>query len=202
MTARVLYVSQAGERGGAEVILLNLLKNLNRNAFEPFVISLQDGPFVRELEETEKSSVAIFQTGRFRQWKDVWNTSKKIQEFIQSRKIGLVHNNGTGAQIYGGIAARMSRIPSIYHMHDTVKWMWNKQGLIHFASTLTPATARIAVSNYVANQFASSWGKSNTVVIHNAVANGDGVATSSVSSREVRVVWCGRIQRWKGVHIF
>ena len=201
----VLYVSHAGERGGAELLLLNILKHINRDVFKPYVISLQDGPFIEELEEEARSKVTVLCAGRFSQWKDFLRTSRKIYDFIQSKKIDIVHNNGTAAQIYSSLAARISRVPNVYHLHDTVEWSWDKQGLVHFAGAFSPATTRIAVSKYVANQFANSWGRNSGVfIIHNAIPDvpSESDSFNVPSSNGLQVTWCGRIQRWKGAHIF
>jgi glycosyltransferase involved in cell wall biosynthesis len=212
---RILYVLPAGERGGAEVAFLNILENLNRNLFEPFVIALKDGPFISELQE-KALQPTILKTGRIRSIKGFFETAKSIRDFIESQKIDVVHCNGTGAQIYAGFAAGLAGVPCIYHLHDSVEWSWNRQGLVHFLAQISLPVSKlfsrklkrlkhIAVSKYVAESFQQTWGsKKNIQVIYNAIRSTNGAAKHlEIQTNNVpRIVWIGRLQRWKGTHIF
>ena len=44
---RILYINPAGERGGAEVVLLGILAHLDRTRFQPEVVCLRGGDRVR-----------------------------------------------------------------------------------------------------------------------------------------------------------
>ena len=46
---KVLYISPVGERGGAEMVLFNILRQQNRGVFEPIVCFLKEGSFVEEV---------------------------------------------------------------------------------------------------------------------------------------------------------
>ncbi len=216
LKTRILYVLPAGERGGAEVLFLNILENLNRNLFEPYVIGLQDGPFIAELQKNGLASLIVVKTNRIRNPKGFFKTTKYIRDFIKSEHIDVVHCNGTGAQIYAGFAAGLAGTPCIYHLHDAVEWSWNRQGLVHFlaqislpVSTLFSRKRRllqfVAVSNYVAERFQHSWGQRNNIhIIHNTIRFTNPAATVNENSRPESplVIWIGRLQRWKGTHIF
>src|SRR5262245_57142718 len=103
---RVLYLSSAGERGGAEVVLLTILAHLDRSRFEPHVACLQEGELVRQMLEEVGIEAEVCPVGQFRR---VWRGSRVVQrlrQFILDRNIDVVHCNGTPAQVYGGLAAK------------------------------------------------------------------------------------------------
>jgi glycosyltransferase involved in cell wall biosynthesis len=212
---RVLYVSSAGERGGAEVVLLTILAHLDRTRFEPHVVCLQEGDLVRQMREESGIEAQVYPIGQFRR---VWRGRRVVQRISQmicDRSIDVVHCNGTPAQIYGGLAAKRAHTPSIYHLHDLPDSSWTRQGLVHRLAASIPASAVIAVSHFLAEQYGSFPGSAHkTHVIHNAVelqpyrvdgdsAEGDGVrAGFGWSSDAPLVLWCGRLQHWKGAHVF
>ncbi len=212
MKTKILYVLPAGERGGAEVVFLNILDNLNKNLFEPFVIVLKDGPFISELKNQGLTPI-VLKTNRIRSIKGFFETTKFIRNFIESQQIDVIHCNGTGAQIYGGFAAGHTGTPCIYHLHDSVEWSWSRQGFVHLLAQFSLPISRlfsgkqnriqfIAVSKYVAERFQQTWGtEKNIQVIHNSIRSTNAEAVSMMSHNPV-VTWIGRFQRWKGAHIF
>lgn len=208
----ILYITPAGERGGAEVVLLNLLKRLNRTRFTPVVVCLQEGSFVDEMREQAQVEVEVIASGRFRNPLDAWRLIRKLQTFIRNRKIQLVHSTGTGAHLYGGIAAKLCGIPSIFHVHDMLKWFWSRQGVINRLALLVPTTVAIAVSRQNAECLSKGWvRRTNVRVIYNALAPESFVIPTGFEkvvdefgwdSKTPLIVWCGRLQRWKGTHVF
>jgi glycosyltransferase involved in cell wall biosynthesis len=214
LKTRILYVLPTGERGGAEVLFLNILENLNRNLYEPFVICLQDGPFITDVKKDGLAEPIVLKTDRIRSLNGFFKTTKSIRQIIESQQIDVVHSNGTGAQIYAGFAAGLTGTPCIYHLHDTVEWSWTRQGLIHFFAKMSLPISTIfsgkrkrlrfvAVSNYVAERFQQSWGLRNNIhIIHNTVRFTDSPTKTGSKMDKPLVVWIGRLQRWKGTHIF
>jgi glycosyltransferase involved in cell wall biosynthesis len=209
---RVLYINQAGNRGGAETVLLDILKHLDRTRFEPLVVSLQDGPFVDELNEQAGAEALVIETGRFRNPLHGWRVVSKLRSLIRTRGVDLVHSNGTGAHLYGGLAARLCGVPNVYHQHDLIDWSWSMQGLIHLAAVSIPAAATVAVSEYSARAFKNNWHSDRaTDIIYNAASPAElpdfdesppSGCEDWVAANLPIVVWCGRLQRWKGAHIF
>ncbi len=207
---RLLFINPAAQRGGAETVLLDILTHLDRKQFEPRVLSLQAGDFNAELREKAGVEAAIVLAPQFRDFFGGRNVIKQIDNNIRDNKIDLVHCNGTGAHLYGSPAARRGGVPSVFHVHDSLNLSFSRQGLLHWFARRTPATEILAVSRSVARPFPKAH------VIHNAVnlAQFDPLIADSPSIRKtVRaefgwspdaplVVWCGRLQHWKGAHIF
>jgi len=220
--ARILYIAQAGERGGAEAVLLKLLQHVDRTQFEPMVVCLQGGNFVEEIKSEAQVDVTVVPAGRFRDLRRGRRVIRQLVDMIHGRKVHLVHCHGTGAHLYGSLAARMAGVPSVYHLHDVLECFWSKQGLVHLLAILISPTATVAVSHYVADRFQEAWRSSREIqVIHNAVelletenpkpvlSRVEGSKIQNLKSDEWGwsphspvVAWCGRLQPWKGAHVF
>lgn len=226
---RILYITPAGERGGAETVLLTVLRHLDRTRFEPTVVCLQDGPFVSEMREQANVRVEMVPAGRFRDLGRARQAIRQIRQIIRRHHVQLVHCNGIGGHLYGSPAARLCGVPSIFHLHDVLDWSWTRQGMVNLLARLTPATATIAVSNCVARQVQGWPSSSQLHVIHNGVElpihrihnavvddgreNPQSNSTPCVDrnpqlerwgwpSECLLVVWCGRLQRIKGTDVF
>ncbi len=211
---RILYITPTGERGGAEVVLLNLLRHLDRSQFEPTVVCLRDGNFVAELREQANVPVEVILAGRFRNLGQAWQVIQQLRHIILSSNIRLVHCNGTAAHLYGSPAAWLCGVPSIYHLHDVLEWSWTRQGLVHLLAFLILSAVTIAVSHYVARRFQKAWWSNREIhVIHNAVDLPE-IENPKSKIQNIKFeecgwpahspvfAWCGRLQRWKGAHVF
>jgi glycosyltransferase involved in cell wall biosynthesis len=200
----VLFVNASAERGGAEVILLTLLRHLDRARFPPHVCCLRDGPFVNELRRDAHVEVTVVSSGSFRQVRKGLGAVKRIHALAGERRVALVHANGTGAHIYGGLAARRARVPHIYHMHDVPEAGWNGQGVIGRLARMVPAALTVTPSRFLAERLTQQPVRPARIV---HVANGlDAPAGLRQDERPGDhapvAVWCGRLQRWKGAHVF
>jgi glycosyltransferase involved in cell wall biosynthesis len=176
------------------------------------VVSFEPGPFVRELEAQTGLKIEVVPVGRFRNLRAGYRGVRRLAEIIRRDRIQLVHCNGTGAHIYGGLAARLCGVPSVFHVHDVMNLSWSSQGLLHLAALAVRPAAFVPVSHYVARGVRGTGDGAHVRVVHNAVWRGDGGDTRDsieAEGRRIRgegagplVVWCGRLQRWKGAHVF
>jgi glycosyltransferase involved in cell wall biosynthesis len=202
--SRVLFVNAAAERGGAEAILLALLRHLDRVHFPPHVCCLREGPFVDELRHDARVEVTVVSSGSFRQVRRGLDAVRRIRALAAELGVALVHANGTGAHIYGGLAARRAGVPHLYHVHDVPDSGWSGQGLIGRLARMVPADLTVTPSRFLAGQLAQQPVRSARIV---HVANGlDAPAGPRPEARAAgqapMAVWCGRLQRWKGAHVF
>jgi len=200
----VLFVNAGAERGGAEVILLTLLRHLDRERFPPHVCCLREGAFVDELRRDARVEVTVVASGSFRQVSRGLDAVKRIHALVSEQHVALVHANGTGAHIYGGLAARRAGVPHLYHVHDVPEPGWNGQGLIGRLARMVPAAVTVTPSRFLAERLAQRPVRAARIV---PVANGlDAPAALRHDDRpgdHVPVaLWCGRLQRWKGAHVF
>lgn len=208
---KVLHVSAGAERGGLEVIFLNILKCLDRSRFLPRVLFLTDGPFVREVQEAGIETNLI-DAGRVREVVRGGRAVAGMVRLIRDQGIDIVHTHNSKAHVYGGLAARIANIPTLYHMQGVPKPSFSRDGLVSLLSVVIPARQTIACSKYVAKAYKATWHlRRNVLVVHSGVI--PEVATRTAETLTVRqefaipdgspmVVMASRLQRWKGVHVF
>ena len=208
---KILQVAPVAERGGLEVILLNILAALDRSRFTPHAVLLEDGPFVEEVQRTGAETFVV-PTGRVRNIAAGARAVVRLVSLIREKDIAVVHSHNAKAHIYGGLAASLAGIPSVYHLHGVPKPALTRDGLVSALSVAVPARRTIACSHYVAGEFRRAWhGRRDVAVIHNGLVSGK--PTTDVERGSVRqefgisddvplVLMVARLQRWKGVHVF
>ncbi|RYY51215.1 MAG: glycosyltransferase family 1 protein [Chitinophagaceae bacterium] len=109
---RVLECIRQGQIGGGESHLLSLVENLDRNLFDPIVLSFTDGPMIDRLKAL-KIPVHIIPSNKPFDFK-VWN---KVKQLVQEQKIDLIHAHGTRANSNVFRAARSLKRPLVYTIH-------------------------------------------------------------------------------------
>ena len=133
---RVLFIDHTAAMGGGEIALLNLVTHLDPARYCPVVLLLQDGPLREKLLqnkiETHLYPVAdsvlsarkdTLGLKTILQARDVLRTLLAvfgIARRIRSLNVELIHTNSLKADIMGGLAARLSRKPVIWHVRDRI----------------------------------------------------------------------------------
>jgi glycosyltransferase involved in cell wall biosynthesis len=130
-----------------------------------------------------------------------YQVARVLAQAIGPQRIGLIHTHGVAAQIQGGLAGRLSHTPVVSHCHDTFDPSFSGNGLLHRAAAFTPRAATIAVSDGVRASLLNHVRGSDIDVIPNGV-NAAVVAPAPDAPAAPLVLWCGRLQRWKGCHTF
>jgi len=200
-----MFVTAGGERGGAETVLLTLLRRLDRSRFQPLVCCLSLGPIQSELARLDGVEVFTAPVPAFRHARAGWRAVRRLRALIGDRKVALVHANGTGAHLYAGVAARLAGVPAIFHAHDLLERGWSGQGLVNRLALRVPASAVVTPSRFLA---ASLEGRTRAAVV--AIANGleeprsygRPTVTTETAPAPKTVAWCARLQHWKGAHVF
>lgn len=109
---RVLEAIRQGQIGGGESHLLDLVENLDKNIFEPVVLSFTDGPMVDRLK-SQGIPTHIIHTERPFDYR-VW---PRVKQLMLDEKIDLVHAHGTRANSNVFQAAKKLGLPLIYTIH-------------------------------------------------------------------------------------
>lgn len=109
---KILECIRQGEIGGGESHLLSLTENLDKNVFEPVILSFTDGPMIKRLAELGVGTYIIktLKPFDFRVW-------GKVKDLMVSAKIDVVHAHGTRAYSNVIWAAKKLRLPIIYTIH-------------------------------------------------------------------------------------
>ncbi len=197
----VLFVTAAAERGGAEAVLRTLLGGLDRSRVRPVVCCLRPGPFEAKLRRIDGLDVVTAPVRGFRHAGDGWRAVRRMRGLVRERGVEVVHANGIAAHVYAGLAARLEGVPAVFHLHDRLAGGWSGQGIVNAFARRVPAAAIVTPSRFLADGLAAA--RARVVVIPN------GVEEPPADARQDRedataptVVWCGRLQRWKGAHVF
>lgn len=109
---RVLEGIRQGKIGGGESYVLSLVEHLDRNIFEPVVLSFTDGPMVDKLRSRKVPTYVIPSSRAFDI--SVWS---KVKKLMVDEKIDVVHAHGSRAQSNMYWAARKLELPLIYTCH-------------------------------------------------------------------------------------
>jgi glycosyltransferase involved in cell wall biosynthesis len=109
---RILEGIRQGRIGGGESYLLGLVENLDREHFDPVVLSFTDGPMVDRLRAQGIETHVLYTETPFdiRIW-------KKVKNLIAELDIDIVHAHGTRACSNLFWAARRLQLPMIYTCH-------------------------------------------------------------------------------------
>ncbi len=109
---RILQTIRQGQIGGGESHILNLVNYLDKDQFEPIVLSFTPGPMVDKLRANGIRTHVI--NGKspvnFQMW-------KQIKALLEAEQIDLIHAHGTRAYMNIVWAAKQCKIPIIYTVH-------------------------------------------------------------------------------------
>lgn len=132
----ILYVDHTAKISGGEIALLNLIGALDCERFRPVVALASDGPLVSRLRqagvethvlpldtsvvETRKDSLGFKSLLRFRQGASCLQYAWHLARFARACGADVIHTNSLKADLYGGLAGRLARIPVIWHIRDHI----------------------------------------------------------------------------------
>lgn len=200
MNIRIGYfIGTHEDWGGASRALLNFVRRIDRNRFQPIVLVTKHGPLVDQLD-SEGIEWLVWPThdrGRnpLRYLADIGRAAN----FFRRHALHVLHINfGTiGWKPAEILAARLLRIPVVNHLHVSFE---QPSSFIRYSSTL------VAVSQYVADH-SESFGVP-TRVIHNLsdlerfVGGVDLRRELGYAESDVVVAFLGQMIRVKGLEMF
>ena len=201
--ANILWISCVGEKGGAEVYLLNLLRHLDRGRFNPMVALLRPGPLEEDLRALGVRTF-ILDAHRMRNVVAVGKAILALVNIIRQEKISLIHSNGFRAHVYGGLAAKLAGIPEVWLAHTA-----EKPGLA--TSLIRRIPTRHVVANcprtadyFVAHGFPTSliWPGVDVEQLSNGTSREELAARFGLPLAARWVSMGARLQRFKGQDYF
>ncbi|MDP3789080.1 MAG: glycosyltransferase, partial [Candidatus Omnitrophota bacterium] len=162
---KILYLIWSLGLGGAERVVINLAKGLDRTKFNPMVCCLNaKGQFACELENAGIAVIALHKRGPF----DI-GVIGKLVSVIKKHEIDIMNTHLFGANFWGRIAANIAAIPVIATEHNVDVWKTK----FHFAldRLLARKTNKIiAVSNTVKEFYADRGIRPDKIrVIYNGI---------------------------------
>lgn len=216
----ILILHAGAELYGADKVLLELLKNIDKNKFTPFVILPCNGELVKELKANniyvEVLEYPILRRkhfnlkGIFKYLIDYVRYSAKLIKFAKEKNINLIHTN-TSAVLEGVIIKLCLRIPQIWHIHEIIvkpKLLNKVLSYIISKSSNEVVTVSNAVSEHLKN---TGYFKGNINVIYNGVDNNkfnklnetDYLREEFNIPNDGKIIgMIGRVNSWKGQEDF
>lgn len=178
----VLYVIWSLGLGGAERVVINLAKGLDKMRFNPIVCCLNDkGEFANELEDIGIKVIPMYKKGKFD-----YRLIGRLTNLMREEKIDIVHTHLFGANLWGRVAAIKAKVPVIIATEHNVDFY---KRLYHFIidKFLSISTDRIiAVSNKVKKFYVNRGIKPDKIeVIYNGIKT-DGYRIDELGRLEVK----------------
>jgi hypothetical protein len=134
---RVLFLDHTAKLGGGEIALYHLLLHLDRERYSPLVVLGEEGPLAEKLRDqgvetcvvplagavtnTRKDSLGAGSLLRFREIGAILGYCWRLSRFIKERGVQLVHTNSLKADLIGGVAGRLARVPVVWHVRDRIE---------------------------------------------------------------------------------
>ncbi len=145
---KIIFVTAALEIGGAEKFFYDLLKNLDRENFEPYLVTVVGGGILEK--DFQNLNIPTYIYGRRRikyiggifQFFELWNLFEKI-------KPDIVHTQLFAPDLWGRLAASLARVPIIITTEQNVNI--DQSDLREFLKkrTYTLADVTVAISTAV-----------------------------------------------------
>lgn len=217
----ILYLHVGAELYGADVILLELVKNLDKTKYKPYVVLPCDGPLAVKMRENG-IDVSIINypilrrqyfnlKGIFQYMREFRSSIKKLEKFCKEKNINLIHSN-TVAVLEGASLWKKLKIKHIWHVHE----MLDKPKIIYKAlgKIMSKRCDKVLV---VSNAVKNHWEKTGYFkdgifeVIHNGIdlnkfnPNNDINYLKKefkIKDNEKVVGFIGRINAIKGQEVF
>lgn len=217
---RILYLHAGAEMYGADKVLLELIKGLDRQEFEAHVILPNDGVLVEALRQVGAQVSVLdypilrrkyFNPKGIADYIRSYNFyAKQIALYAREHSIDMVHNN-TAAVLEGIYLKRKLKLPLIWHVHEIIV---KPKAISDFINMLMGRYADkiVTVSQAVANHIKQSpfIKDSQVEVIYNGVDNAVYYPMDASSIREkfdiaqdaIVIGMIGRVNAIKGQNDF
>lgn len=217
MRKSILYFGHTAKMGGGEIALLNLVQQIDRTVFQPIVLLAEDGALREKLQaarietyvlplapgvvDTRKDSLggkSVLKVGT------LWHALTyvlRLAGFIRRQRADLVHTNSLKADILGGFAARLARVPVLWHVRDRIEHDYLPPKVVKIFRWLCRWLPTFIVANSQATLATLRLASANAAVVHDGFPGGAVPSETTGASAPV-VGLVGRITEWKGQHIF
>lgn len=199
----------ATQRGGAEQLLRLLMRSAPRGGEVSWqVVFLEDGPLQGEFEEAGIRT-QVLPAGRLRQVGRYQATVRRLAGLLQAHEVDLAFSWMAKAHLYGGPAAWWGGVPAAWYQHGLAR----SPGWMERLVALVPARGVLACSDAAASVQRQRWPARPTRTVHPCIELDRFDPATLPSPAEARrrlglpaegplVGIVGRLQRWKGIHVF
>jgi glycosyltransferase involved in cell wall biosynthesis len=119
---KILFIITGLKLGGAEILLLNLVKNINREIFDCSVLYLKGKPDIEE--EFQTLQINVFNNSIY----SIFNPLKYLDIYnkIKENNIEIIHSHLIQSNLLARIIGRIAGVRSIINSeHNTSNWKSN-----------------------------------------------------------------------------
>lgn len=215
---KILFFNSGAELYGADYVLLQLVRHLDRSRFEPIVILPYDGPLAQELRALQvtcllreipvlrRASLSFFGIWRFAG--QTLAALFYVLRLCRREGVGIIHTN-TAAIWIGGLAAAILRRPHFWQIMELVERprvvAWWMNAMVALFSTRV-----FCISDAVREHFTRDWPRrrANYETLYHGVdlaAYSPGSVTGAAIRERlglepgaVLVLYASRFSAWKG----
>lgn len=205
---RVLFIDHSKGLGGAQLALYQLLKFLSTENIELIVVSVGAGPLYTHIIQLPVNLYLLSQCSS-------GNPScltKQVQRLIflvRQIKPHIIFSNDYGGHLFGGIVARLCRIPEIWWVHGIKRFSLKKDSIMQHIVAAIPATRILANSFWMKEQLDARYNLHSSVLYPGIdvelVQSADGGRVRGelgIAPDELVATIVGRLRKGKGQHIF
>lgn len=210
---RIVYLDHVAKLSGGELALLRLLAALTE--VEPHVILAEDGPFADRLIRAGISVEVLALPGRTRELRkdrvragavplpaaaDTALYVVRLAARLRRLKPDLVHTNSLKSGVYGSVAARLARVPCVWHVRDRIDGDYLSRMAVILVRAMTRFVPDVVISNSEATR-RTLRRRRHSLVIGEALprSDPDGQRPDHTTLTAVMV---GRLTPWKGQDVF
>jgi glycosyltransferase involved in cell wall biosynthesis len=189
-------------------MLINIIKSHQRAYFQPLVCFLHPGPLVEKIAAMD-CEVFVLPAPRLRQLATTARTVLNLAKLIGDKKIDLVHSSMAWSHIFAGSAALLTHTPAVWYQHARA----DGRTLIDILSGLVPAHT-VYVNSLATKQAQDAvYTAASEIKLLYCGIDLEHWSLDAAAGQRLRqefaipataplVVMPGRLQRWKGQHIF
>lgn len=166
---KVLQAIRQGKVGGGETHIVDLVSHLNKDHFQPVVLSFTDGEMIDKLNDMHVENYVIPSEKAFD-----FSTWKSVKTLLRDKQIDLIHIHGTRATSNVYWAAKNLGLPTVYTIHG---WSFHddqnalvKNARIFFEKWITKKTdCNISVSESNQQTGIKNIPGFKSTVVHNGI---------------------------------
>lgn len=218
---KILYLHAGAEMYGADKVLLDLLKNLDKTQFSPYVVLPTEGVLAEALKQNgipiQVMKYPIMRRkyfnikGGFNYIFDFFKFSRKLTRFAKENSIDIIHTN-TAAVLEGCYVSKRLHLPQLWSIHEIIV---SPQLMYKFTSKIISRYSAVVVTDSMAVkkhlEKSGYFTKNQPQVIYNGV-DSDRFKPSNNSEylynewnipKNAKIIgMMGRVNSWKGQHDF
>jgi len=227
---KVGFLEESAQVGGAEVNVLNLMERLDTERIEILAICPFEGSFSERVRRIGGSVVLVSRAPLFstsvvlggiklsNPFAMICNlvsfffSALVLARCLRRERVDILHTLSLLAHFYGGLAARLARVPCLWHVQDIVddrQFLGIPKRILNLAGGILPQ--RIVVPSKPVAEMFDSPASSKVRIIYNAVdlarysrnESGDRIRGElGIGLQDTVVGIIARIVHWKGHQAF